>query len=166
MSEHPTFAESILRNVLSSPATLAKLAARGLFASVPLNMPPDIHNVDWTILFEDEPCTKSIIEVYAPGDESGWAVCYKPSVDDVHTGETELIFGRWQLVRGEHDFSRVSAKAKREAGESPMVDEASKFELTDRELEKAGRPEEQVIKDTDVGSLEEVLGLDLEAEVV
>jgi hypothetical protein len=136
MSDHPSVAESIMHNVLTSPVTLAKLAARGMFVSVPLNMPQDIHSVDWTILFDGEPTIKSIIEIYAPGDNTGWAVAYKPNVDGKHTGETELIFGQWQLVRGKHDFSRASAKAKREAGESPLVDEKAKFELTDRELEK------------------------------
>ena len=136
MSEHPTFAKDVLRNVLTPLVTLDKLAAQGLFVSVPLNLPHDIHHVDWTILFDGEPCSKSITEVYAPGDDTGWAVCYKPGDNNEHTGETELIHGHWQLVRGAHDFSRVSLKAKREAGEKPLVDEPSKFELTDRELEK------------------------------
>ncbi len=136
MSDHPTFADSIMRTVLSSPVTLAKLAARGMFASVPLCMPQDIHSANLKILFEGEVTERSIIEVYAPGDETGWAVAYKPSEAGLHTGETELIWGRWELVREGHEFSRAASKAKREAGAVQLVDEASKFELTDREAEK------------------------------
>ncbi len=136
MSDHPTFADSIMRSVLASPATLAKLAARGMFASVPLNMPQDIHSANLEIRFEGEVTERSIIEVYAPGDDTGWAVMYKPSEAGLHTGETELIWGKWELVREGHEFSRAASKAKREAGEIQLVDESSKFELTDREAEK------------------------------
>ena len=101
MSKHPSYAVSVLGAVLTSPATLAKLAARGMFASVPLSMPQDIHRADIKILFEGEVSERSIIEVYAPGDETGWAVVYKPGPNDgSFTGETELIWGQWKLVRG------------------------------------------------------------------
>lgn len=105
-----------------------------MFASVPLNMPQDIHSANLVILFEGEVTERSIIEVYAPGDETGWAVVYKPSVDGKHTGETELIWGRWGLVREGHEFSRAASKAKRLRGEEQLVDsstdrEASVFNL-------------------------------------
>ncbi len=100
MSNHPTFADSIMRSVLASPATLAKLAARGMFASVPLGMPQDLHSINLQILFEGEVTTRSILEVYAPGDETGWAVAYMLDGKGSPTGETELIWGKWELVRG------------------------------------------------------------------
>ncbi len=167
MSDHPTFAASIMRTVLTSPATLAKLAARGMFASVSLGMPQDIHSANIQILFDGEVTTKSIIEVYAPGDETGWAVAYVPSKDGKHTGETELIWGKWELVRDGHDFSRASSKAKREAGEVQLVDVAdmnSRGEPTMPDLDRAG---ETPHPDADIeADIEGALGIDLEDEVV
>ncbi len=155
MSDHPTFADSIMRAVLASPATLAKLAARGMFASVPLNMPQDIHSANLEIRFEGKVTERSIIEVYAPGDETGWAVMYKSSEAGLHTGETELIWGRWELVRDGHEHSRIASKAKRAAGEVQLVDEPSKFELTDREAEK---------ESASGFGLGDALGIDMEDE--
>ena len=166
MSKHPSYAVSVLGAVLTSPATLAKLAARGMFASVPLSMPQDIHTADIKILFEGEVSERSIIEVYAPGDETGWAVVYKPGVDGAHTGETELIWGQWLLVRGKVDFSREESKAAREAGELAMVDEPHKFQLTDQRDEKARADDKGCVGyGIDVGDDEPLLpGLEMSLE--
>ena len=106
-------AANILGNLLTSPVTLEKMGAEGKFASVPLSIPRDVQTVDWTILFEGKPTTYFPIEVYAPGDESGWAVVYKPADDGSHTGQSELIHGRWELIRGSHKFNRDSGKDAR-----------------------------------------------------
>ncbi len=89
-------AAKLLRQTLTSPATLAKLAARGMFASVLLNMPPDVCNGDITTYLNGVSTKHGVLEVYAPGDETGWAVVCK---DGNHTGETELIYGVWTLHR-------------------------------------------------------------------
>ncbi len=99
-------AADILGALLTSPVTLSKLAAEGKFASVPLGLPTDIKSVNWSILFEGSICALSILEIYAPGDETGWAVVYKPPVEGMQCGEIEVIHGRWTLERGRHDFSR------------------------------------------------------------
>ena len=117
MSEHLTFAASVLRTILTSPATLTKLAARGMFASKPLNMPPDIHSGNITILCDGEVSHKPVIEVYAPGDETGWAVVYKPTEDGGYTGETELIFGKWLLCRGELPSKVMEVPTEESVGE-------------------------------------------------
>ncbi len=103
-------AAEILGTLLTSPTTLEKLGAAGIFASVPLSMPRDVQTVDWKILFEGEPTVHLPIEVYAPGDESGWAVVTKLAEDGTYCGQTELIRGRWELIRGPHDFKRDSGK--------------------------------------------------------
>ncbi len=93
-------AAKILAQTLTSPATLAELAARGMFASVLLNMPSDIHNANLTICFKGIKTKRNVLECYAPGDETGWAVVYKNAEDIVeHTHETELIYGVWTLHR-------------------------------------------------------------------
>ena len=107
-------ADKILAQTLTSPATLAKLAARGMFASIPLNMPPDIHNANITICLKGVPIKRGVLECYAPGDETGWAVVYKLEVDGLHTGEVELIYGVWTLHREAPDFSREAQKAKQQ----------------------------------------------------
>ncbi len=103
-------AVDILGKLLTPPVTLAKLAAAGKFASVPLGLPLDVQTVDWEILFEGEPTKYIPIEIYAPGDESGWAVVYVPTEDGSHCGQAELISGRWELSRLGHNFSRDSGK--------------------------------------------------------
>ncbi len=103
-------AADILDKLLTPPVTLAKLAAEGKFASVPLGLPLDVQAVDWEILFEGEPTDYMPIEIYAPGDESGWAVVTVPAEDGSYCGQTELIRGRWELSRKGHDFNRDSGK--------------------------------------------------------
>lgn len=126
MSKHPTFAASILSAVLSPPATLAKLAARGMFASVPLNMPPDIYSANLQILFEGEVTTKSILEVYAPGDESGWAVVYKSDEDGKFVAETELVWGKWELVRESANYRGEPTQPDLDPkGETPYPQESA-----------------------------------------
>ena len=131
MSKHPSYAVSVLGAVLTSPATLAKLAARGMFASVPLSMPPDIHSANIKTLFEGEVTEQSIIEVYAPGDETGWAVVYKPRGDGMHTGETELIWGQWELKRGAR--STPTEVVKVEMVEEDTAEDVGVLDLADED---------------------------------
>ncbi len=108
--EVPSFAKTLLEAVLTSPATLAKLSARGMFVSIPLGIPGDVHNANYKIYFNGLLTKRSVLECYAPGDDSGWAVVYKEAVDGMHTGEIELIWGQWELTRGEADYSRKAQK--------------------------------------------------------
>lgn len=103
----PSFAKDILETVLSSPVTLSKLAASGMFASVLLGIPSDVHNADFKIHYEGVLTKRSVLEVYAPGDETGWAVVYKEAVDGFHTGEIELIWGKWELFQDDEPSSIV-----------------------------------------------------------
>ncbi|KKL14100.1 hypothetical protein LCGC14_2519170 [marine sediment metagenome] len=111
----PSVAKYMLATVLSSPVTLAKFAASGMFASVLLMIPQDVHSADIKVHYEGVLTKRFVLEVYAPGDETGWAVVYKEAVDGIHTGEVELILGKWELFRGETDYSREAQKGKREA---------------------------------------------------
>lgn len=99
----PSFAQKILETVLSPPVALSKLsklAAQGMFASVLLDIPSNVHNADFKIHYEGVPTKRSVLEVYAPGDETGCAAVYKESVNSFHSGEVELIWGKWELFQG------------------------------------------------------------------
>lgn len=80
--------------------TLEKLAAEEKFVSVPLNLPVDWVATDW--IFKNngvEMSNSYLTEVYAPGDENGWAVVYVDDAEGGHTGETMLIRGIWTIER-------------------------------------------------------------------
>lgn len=102
-------AADILGKLLTSPVTLEKLAAAGKFASMPLMLPQDVCTVDWRILLDGELLSCYVVEVYAPGNETGWAVVYKDT-EAGRIGEMELIYGNWELIRGPHDDDKPARK--------------------------------------------------------
>ena len=99
MQVHKSIEEEYLANILALPDTLEKLTDEGVFFSLPLSMPSDIASSHWNVLLESEETEISVIEVYTPKEGEGWAVCYKPLHNGYHTGKTEIIYGRWEVVR-------------------------------------------------------------------
>ncbi len=163
----PSFAKGILEAVLSPPVTLSKLAAQGMFASIPLNIPPDVQNADLKIQYEGVLTKRSVLEVYAPGDETGWAIVYKEAVDGFHSGEVELIWGKWELFRGETDYSRTSQNAKWEA-EAGLALDLSKGVIKEDSLVKfKATPGEKImvkkqITEDSLGEIAEASGPDVD----
>ncbi len=78
---------------LTPVETLASLAAEGKFASINHQLP--INYNDCRCFLNGEEYT-SIVEVYAPGDDSGWALAYVRA-----NGEQNqvLVHGNWKIVR-------------------------------------------------------------------
>ncbi len=86
---------------LTDACTLTSLAAAGRFASSPLKIPTDVHSAKFRFLLngqEFRPDSPSIVEIYAPGDDTGWAVVYIDN-EVPFTGGTELIRGDWRIYR-------------------------------------------------------------------
>lgn len=88
---------------LTPVVTLGQLATEGKYANAELTIPGDIDDPtrEWQFrlnggLLEDG---RFIKEIYAPGDHTGWAVLYIKRTGDHHTGETELVRGRWTIRR-------------------------------------------------------------------
>lgn len=101
MSEQKTNAAEI---DVASIETLESLAAEGKFISSTHGVPHDWLAADWKFYLNGVECSdKGIIEVYAPGNDYGWAVTYVPAPDGKHTGQTQLIRGNWVIERVGHD---------------------------------------------------------------
>ncbi len=95
--------------------TLEQLTAEGKYISVLHGLPCDTATAEWefhlngTLVDHTEVFLK---EIYAPGDDTGWAVVYRPMHDKQgrptgrQVGETELIHGNWHIKRLDHDSSR------------------------------------------------------------
>ena len=101
MSEQRTNADEL---GVASIETLESLAAEGKFISATQKVPQDWQSADWKFTNNGvELPGVGIVEVFAPGDESGWAVCYVAGEEGKFTGETELIRGNWAIERIGHD---------------------------------------------------------------
>lgn len=102
--------------------TLAMLAADGKFVSASLELPHDWMAADWKFTNDGADYDAlSLVEVYAPGDESGWAIAYVPQPNGDCTGQTTLIRGNWTIERLGHDFSRIdTVEPRQEASEAPV----------------------------------------------
>ncbi len=75
--------------------TLERLAAEGKFVSATHELPPDVCTARRDIWLNGRPYHEPVAEIYAPGDESGWAVVF----DDLDTGNTSLVKGNWSFRR-------------------------------------------------------------------
>ena len=91
---------------LTPVVTLERLAAESKFASVELSLPIDVCTTEFRFTLNGKPYTEFMIkEIYAPGDDTGWAVIYTPIRDDmVH--RTRVVYGNWGLHRIGCDTSR------------------------------------------------------------
>lgn len=84
--------------------TLEKLAAEGKYANVDLAIPHDVLGTDLNVEMagvdtRDYP----VLEVYAPGDDSGWAVVYDSPERKRNNRSyllTKIIHGNWSISRG------------------------------------------------------------------
>lgn len=165
MSVFPTFANNILQSVLSPPATLAKMAARGMFASVPLNMPPDISRGNLVVHFEGVVTEHSVIECYAPGDETGWAVVLKADADGQHRGQVDLIWGKWLLVRNDPSVKAAEPKVIDGVKTISEVVDISLADLAVLGMEEASKPQPEEVEDISTEDLirktAEAIGLSL-----
>ncbi len=83
--------------------TLASLAAQNKYASSDNHLPTDVHTKDYEFTLNGEmlPEDTYIEEIYAPGDDSGWAVVLKPRDLDQpdQQRKTELVRGNWKIWR-------------------------------------------------------------------
>lgn len=84
--------------------TLEKLAAEGKFCSSPLNIPANVHKVDYVFYLDGVKQNNIFLtEVYAPGDDTGWAVVYRGRGDKGHLlgedGEPimDVVRGNWRF---------------------------------------------------------------------
>ncbi len=88
---------------LTPIVTLGQLAAEGKYANADLILPADIHSdeKDWQFSLNGESLEKGVFikEIYAPGDDTGWAVLYSKKTGDNYTAATELVRGRWTMWR-------------------------------------------------------------------
>lgn len=80
--------------------TLASLAAQCKYISAVHMLPGDLHEADWRFSLNGEPLPEGTFckEVYAPGDESGWAIVFRKPF---RNGAVELIRGNWKIWRAE-----------------------------------------------------------------
>ena len=86
---------------LTPVETLEKLAAEGRYASVLHDLPFNVSSPEWEWRFtlNGEPFGGSVAEIYAPGDDSGWATVYLNSVDKRTGKDLEVIHGNWSFER-------------------------------------------------------------------
>ncbi len=88
---------------LTPVVTLGQLAADGKYANSETMLPEDIHDQDrhWKFSLKGKPVSDRtfIKEIYAPGDDTGWAVLYVKTHGGPYKGETELVRGRWKMWR-------------------------------------------------------------------
>lgn len=85
---------------LASAETLTKLAAEGKFLSSRLELPTDWSTTDFAFYLDGVKQTDDALffkEIYAPGDESGWAVIYNRT--EPWDGGTRVVYGRWTVKR-------------------------------------------------------------------
>ncbi len=88
-----------VQTILTPVTTLARLAAEGKFASLDLNLPADQLYMNPNITLNGEPFTRFVTEVYAPGDNTGYALAYPY---DRNAG-VELIKGNFALNWTEYE---------------------------------------------------------------
>ncbi len=86
---------------LTPVETLTSLAAEGKYASVVHQLPWDVNTVGFQFSLNGEqlPPKTYIEEVYAPGDDSGWAVVIEYTKDKPHIRSTRLVHGNWKMWR-------------------------------------------------------------------
>lgn len=84
---------------LTPVKTLARLAVEGTFVSVDLNLPDHVHTMNPGITLDGEPFKRFCAEVYAPGDESGYALVFP---EDRNAG-IELVKGNFGLNWTEYE---------------------------------------------------------------
>ena len=86
---------------LTPAQTLVKLAAEGKFASSSLMLPSDVLSVGFEFTLNGEKMPDGFIkEIYAPGDETGWAVVYNEVTDNSpFDGSTHIVRGDWRFRR-------------------------------------------------------------------
>ena len=79
--------------------TLNSLAAEGKFASADLQIPSNVSSwEDVEIFLDGVKHEGSIFEIYAPGDDTGWAVIYTKEDDKKFY---DLIHGNWSFKHDE-----------------------------------------------------------------
>ncbi len=84
--------------------TLSSLAAEDKYASVVHGLPWDVNTAGFRFSFNDAPLPEKsyIEEIYAPGDESGWAIVieYTERTEDKPSQRsTRLVHGNWKMWR-------------------------------------------------------------------
>jgi hypothetical protein len=79
--------------LLGANKTLEELAEEGKYASIDHKLPPYLFRCDVNIFYGSTPVELVVREIYAPGDDTGWAVVHKKG-----TKETQIIRGPWRLV--------------------------------------------------------------------
>lgn len=121
----PQFPIPGLTQVLEDPKwpgdviTLERLAAEGKFASSPLSIPANVHNADYAFWFNGVKQSNIFLtEIYAPGDESGWAIVYRPGENGDRlirdkTGEPilDVVQGNWRFEIVDDPEDRTKAPA-------------------------------------------------------
>lgn len=82
---------------LTEITTLSKLAAESKFASSDLDMPDNHLLYDYEFFLDGEKQDVMLIEIYAPGDSTGWALVW----EEVAPGkrDTKLVRGKWTMTR-------------------------------------------------------------------
>lgn len=99
---------------LTHIVTLAKLAAEGKFVSIGHSLPVDLHQTEWLFTCDGkEYPVVDLVEVYAPGDNTGWAVIYVKKHIGIPLGKTEVVRGNWTIerkppIRPEDNLSEAS----------------------------------------------------------
>ena len=91
---------------LAPISTLASLAAEDKYASVVHDLPWDQSTAGFRFSFNGEPLPEKsyIEEIYAPGDESGWAIMiHYDKTTKPHVRSTELVRGKWKMWREDID---------------------------------------------------------------
>ena len=79
--------------LLGANKTFEELAEEGKYASIDRKLPPYLFRCDVNIFYGSTPVELVVREIYAPGDDTGWAVVSKKG-----SKETQIIRGPWQLV--------------------------------------------------------------------
>ncbi len=84
---------------LTPIVTLERLAAEGKYLSVAHHLPHDHTQQDFTFFYNGKEIDKLryFIEMYAPGDDTGWAVLYGKDHSD-RQYDLEVIRGNWSFT--------------------------------------------------------------------
>lgn len=80
---------------LTPIVTMESLCAQGKFVSASLKLPNDHLDCDWKFTLNGVE-HEDIAEVYAPGDDTGWAVVYAKCKDSVRK---YYVHGNWSIQR-------------------------------------------------------------------
>lgn len=83
---------------LTPVVTLESLAAEGKFASVEKQLPIDIHASDFKFTLDGEAFDGFVAEIYAPGDDTGWAVVYEKHQSG-QSHKQKLVRGDWRFEK-------------------------------------------------------------------